>query len=150
MLTGVKTPRYFSGRWFASLPVNSGHDADVPSGTMLAAIRVERPSGRSLALDRSLTREGTESMSGKIPCPFVYANGKRCTGEVVRVEAYKADITWGPGDDGKWRPAIGQPRSHYHLFCSEKDNHAGYARQDDGRMKFYFDQLPADLRAAML
>ena len=85
----------------------------------------------------------------EIPCPFVYANGKRCSGHVTRVEAYKADVTWLQSDDGMWRPEIGAPRSHYHLFCSEKENHAGYAKQDDSRMKFYFDQLPAELRMAM-
>ncbi len=63
----------------------------------------------------------------QIPCPFVYAKGKKCTGHVVRVEAYKADISWNYRD-GAWRFAVGGPRSHYHLFCSEKDNHAGVRR----------------------
>jgi hypothetical protein len=27
-------------------------------------------------------------------CPFVYASGKRCTGHITRVEAYKADLSW--------------------------------------------------------
>ena len=54
-------------------------------------------------------------MDTAIPCPFVYANGKRCTGHVVRVEAYKADINWAPDKaTGEWRQSTGQPRSHYH------------------------------------
>src|SRR5262249_28061437 len=32
--------------------------------------------------------------------------------------------------------------SHFHLFCSEKGNHAGYPARDSDKMKFYFDQLP--------
>jgi hypothetical protein len=86
-----------------------------------------------------------------IPCPFVYANGKRCTGHVVRVEAYKADISWGLNTEtGEWEgPHVGQPRSHYHLFCSEKENHAGYARPDSERMKFYLNQLPEELLKVM-
>jgi hypothetical protein len=88
-------------------------------------------------------------MSTPIPCPFVYASGKRCPGHVVRVEAYKADVAWTPRDGGKWQLEIGQPRSHCHLFCSEKGNHAGYAKQGNGRMKFFWDQLADALRAEM-
>jgi hypothetical protein len=84
----------------------------------------------------------------KIPCPFVYANGKKCSGHVERVEAYKADLTWASGADGRWALRTGQPRSHYHLFCSEKGNHSGSFSSDDGRMKFFWDQLPEALRNA--
>ena len=85
--------------------------------------------------------------SAPIPCPFVYANGKRCTGHIVRVEAYKADLSWGLRDDGRWGFSFGPPRSHYHLFCSEKGNHAGMKREDDSGMKFYYDQLPDEVQA---
>ncbi len=87
--------------------------------------------------------------STKIPCPFVYANGKSCTGHVVRIEAYKCDIEWTPDTEGRSRAMIKQPRSHYHLFCSEKDNHAGYGHPDDNRMKFYLGDLPPALLNAM-
>ncbi len=40
-----------------------------------------------------------------------------------------------------------QPRSHYHLFCSERGNHAGYKKTDDERMKFSYDRLPDEVRA---
>ena len=30
--------------------------------------------------------------------------------------------------------------------CSEKGNHAGYARPDSERMKFYWDKLPEELK----
>lgn len=83
-----------------------------------------------------------------IPCPFVYSRGKRrCTGHIVKVDAYKADLEWAPRKEGTWR--IGwEPRSHYHLFCSEKGNHAGAVRED--AVKLYWDGLPEQLRNAML
>jgi len=84
--------------------------------------------------------------AGEIPCPFVYANGKKCTGHVVRVEAYKADIHW-VAENGVWHFWVGQPQSHYHVFCSEKSNHAGIGRED--RLKFYFDKLPEQLQAVV-
>jgi hypothetical protein len=84
----------------------------------------------------------------KIPCPFVYANGKKCTEHVARIEAYKADIMWPPNEDGTWKCSIGEPRSHYHVFCSEKNNHAGYGRED--ALKFYYSDLPKELQAALL
>jgi hypothetical protein len=81
-------------------------------------------------------------MAREVPCPFVYANGRKCPGHVERVEAYKADVTWTPDQDGKWRPSVSEPRSHYHLFCSEKGNHAGSTRDDHPSMKRYLNQLP--------
>jgi hypothetical protein len=46
-----------------------------------------------------------------LPCPFVYATGKRCNGRIVRVEAYKADIEWWENDEGEWFFAW-RPGSH--------------------------------------
>jgi hypothetical protein len=90
-----------------------------------------------------------EMMMDQIPCPFVYANGKRCAGHITKVEAYKADLSWDLQADGTWKFEWGPPRSHYHVFCSAKGNHAGYERQDDPRMKFYVDKLPDGLWEAM-
>jgi hypothetical protein len=78
------------------------------------------------------------------PCPFVYAKGKKCTGHIWRIEAFKVDISWSRADDGKWSFAVGEPRPHYHLYCSEKGNHAGYGRED--AMKRYYQDLPPTLR----
>jgi hypothetical protein len=80
----------------------------------------------------------------KFACPFTYASGKRCKGHIVRVEAYKADISWTEGENGKWSFDWSRPRSHFHIFCSEKDNHAGL-RGDSEQMKFYLDKLPDGL-----
>lgn len=74
-----------------------------------------------------------------IPCPFVYARGRKCTGHINKIEAYKADIAWERRDDGSWSFSF-EPRSHYHLFCSEKGNHAGYLKDD--ALKFYPGDLP--------
>ena len=81
-----------------------------------------------------------------IPCPFVYANGTECTGRVIGVEAYRADIEWRERGEGEWSFAW-RTRSHYRLFCSERGNHAGYKRTDDDRLKFSDKDLPDDVRA---
>lgn len=91
----------------------------------------------------------TNDDTTRIPCPFVYANGRACSGYIERVEAYKADLSWTEDADGGWRLSWGKPRSHYHLFCSEKGNHAGYKRQDDPRMKVHFRQLPPKLQEVL-
>jgi hypothetical protein len=83
----------------------------------------------------------------KLQWPFVYAKGKRCSGHVALAEAYKADLAWNPQPDGSWAISIGQPRSHYHVFCSEKGNHAGFGREH--ALKFFWDQLPLEIRAAI-
>jgi hypothetical protein len=64
---------------------------------------------------------------------------------VVRVEAYKADITWSAEPDGRWLFEF-RPRSHYHVVCSEKGNHAGLGRPDAAQLKFWFDTLPEEIR----
>lgn len=79
------------------------------------------------------------------PCPFVYSTGKQCTGHIVRVEAYKADITWESVKDGGWQFYF-SPRSHYHLFCSEKGSHSGSFRPDNPQMKFHWRELPDEIR----
>ena len=80
----------------------------------------------------------------KIPCPYTYAKGKHCTGHIVRIEAFGADLEWALGKDGKWLFNAGRPRSHYHLYCSEKDNHAGQGRPD--ALKFFYSDLPAEIQ----
>ena len=85
-----------------------------------------------------------------IPCPFKYASGRACKGHIVEVRAFKADLTWNPGKDGRWRLSVGQPRSHYHLYCSEKGGHASSNHPDDSRMKFYGNELPKTLLQAII
>ena len=83
-------------------------------------------------------------MADPIPCPFVYSTGKRCTGHVAKVEAYKADLEWSFDTGNGWTFSAGEPRSHYHVFCSEKGNHAGVMRED--ALKLYYSQLPDALK----
>ena len=33
------------------------------------------------------------------------------------------------------------------MFCSERDSHAGYKQHDDERMKFFYRDLPDEVRA---
>ena len=81
-----------------------------------------------------------------VPCPYRYKNGKSCTGSIVRVEAYKADVWWVLDQQtGAWSFSVGEPRSHFHLFCSERGNHASKGRPD--ALKYYYRDLPAELRA---
>jgi hypothetical protein len=84
-----------------------------------------------------------------LPCPFIYANGKRCTGTITRIEAYKAEIIWERREDRRWVFGFA-PRSHYHLFCSEKGNHAGSRRTDNPQMKFHWRQLPEEVRGILM
>jgi hypothetical protein len=87
--------------------------------------------------------KGIEKMNQ--PCPYVDAKGK-CKGHIVRIEAFKADLAWHHSDDGKWTFSVGEPRTHYHLYCSEKGNHAGFNKPDSEKMKFYYRDLPPTLQ----
>jgi hypothetical protein len=70
-----------------------------------------------------------------IPCPFVYANRRRCTGVVRRARAY------GPLDRNGY--VRREKVRKYRLWCSEKDDHAGILSSPDAkaRMEFYPDEL---------
>ena len=67
--------------------------------------------------------------TSEIPCPFVYASGKKCTGMIMQARGY--------GPPGKIKK--------YRLWCSEGYDHAGAVSswQAKERMEFYPDQLPA-------
>ncbi|MFQ5566467.1 MAG: ureidoglycolate lyase, partial [Paracoccaceae bacterium] len=67
-------------------------------------------------------------------CPFVYANGKRCPGEIHRIKAY--------GGRGRY----GEARK-YRIWCSLKGDHSGILGSYEGkqRMEFYPDELPDEL-----
>ncbi len=67
-------------------------------------------------------------------CPFVYANGDRCPGEIHRIRAY----------GGRGRP---RDVRKYRIWCSLKGDHAGVLSSFEAkqRMEFYPDELPADL-----
>jgi hypothetical protein len=108
------------------IPRVSGHSADTTRQTMMTDDQIEVE-----------------------PCPYVYAKGRKCKGHIVRIEAFKADLAWHRADDGKWSLAVGEPRSHYHLYCSEMGNHAGYGRPDSEAMKLYYQNLPPTLQKAI-
>ena len=71
-----------------------------------------------------------------IPCPFVYASGRKCCGMVRQARAYGPTM-------GKRHVDRDDVRK-YRLWCSHKDDHAGAVAGTAGklRMEFYPDQLP--------
>jgi len=72
-------------------------------------------------------------------CPFVYANGRRCTGTVYKARAYGA----------KRRDGEVESFRKVRVWCTEKDDHAGAGKdfQAKERMEFYPDKLPDELNA---
>src|SRR3954465_11204730 len=82
---------------------------------------------------------------GKIPCPIVYATGEACGGYIDRVAIFKADVEWTKGPNDAWL-VDWSPRFHYHLFWSERGNHAGVKKYDDNRMKFFYRDLPEEVK----
>lgn len=84
-----------------------------------------------------------------IPCPFVYATGRACEGHIVRMEAYKAEAVWEQGEDGRWGFDIASPM-RYHLFCSQKGNHAGFDRPAPPSMKYWAKELPEELQKMLI
>ncbi len=78
-----------------------------------------------------------------IPCPYTYANGRHCKGHITAIETYGADVGWDEKPDGTWELGW-RPGSHFHLFCSEKGNHAGTVKAD--ALKAWLPQLPLEAR----
>jgi hypothetical protein len=74
---------------------------------------------------------------GTLPCPFVYANGKACTGHVRSYRLY----------GGR---SVAYARK-VRLWCSEKDNHAGILATFEAkeRMEFYPGHLREDIYQAI-
>ena len=70
-------------------------------------------------------------------CPFVYANGRRCSGKVRDLRFY-GNLRRGPSGVKKIR-----------MWCTEKGNHAGTVSSWIGkeRMEFYPDLVPEDLQS---
>lgn len=74
----------------------------------------------------------------ELDCPFVYANGKRCKGKIVRVKVWHCTVEWDVVDD----EVIIDPGTHVHLYCSEKGDHAGWARKPKWPMRSWAHELP--------
>ena len=68
-------------------------------------------------------------------CPFVYANGHRCTGEVYRARAY--------GKHDRFHRVAVQDIRKFRLWCSEKEDHGGAVPSITAkeRMEYYSDDL---------
>jgi hypothetical protein len=68
-------------------------------------------------------------------CPFVYANGRRCTGKITRARAYGRHDRGGCVEEHNIRKI--------RLWCSLKGDHVGAVSSFVGkeRMEFYPDEL---------
>jgi hypothetical protein len=84
-------------------------------------------------------------MAEPVPCPFLYANGKRCKGTVVRVEQYRVTVGWSYDEDGAWTLDWGEDGrgTHFHLFCNAVSEH-------NPPVKLWPREMPAALRTAIL
>lgn len=73
----------------------------------------------------------------KLPCPFVYSNGRKCCGYISHARLYGGRVV--------------HRAAKVRLWCSEKDDHAGAVSSWAGkdRMEFYPDKLPAAVWAAL-
>jgi len=74
-------------------------------------------------------------------CPFIYKSGKRCDGYVCEVKIIKAKIYLKLDPEGNVIDADIDTPYHIHVYCSKKENHAGWRRHDDERMKFWDNGL---------
>jgi hypothetical protein len=73
--------------------------------------------------------------SQTIACPFVYANGHRCCGEIYKARAY--------GPTRRSHYVDRDDVRKYRLWCSAKDDHAGAVSGGGSkeRMEFYPKEL---------
>ncbi len=80
--------------------------------------------------------QGYEEGQGQ--CPFVYANGKRCTGEVIRIRAY-----------GSWDSGSGKLQyvKSYYVMCTPPSDRGCMCSRGAANdpMEFYPGQVPGDL-----
>jgi hypothetical protein len=67
-------------------------------------------------------------------CPFVYADGRKCAGEIYRARAYGR---------GSYGVVEAEDVRKIRLWCSEKNDHEGAVSSFAGklRMEFYPDEL---------
>lgn len=112
---------------------------------MAEAERLDRHHGPDRAGEVAASVGGFAVMQGRarIPCPFVDADGRCCSGQIERIEAFRADLLW--ADDGNSRRRFGfRPRSFDHLFGSENGNRASFRRQDPRTVMCWLDHLPEE------
>ena len=85
----------------------------------------------------SLRKGWIEMSKVELSCPFVYSNGKKCTGHVVSWKIYGGDTF--------------ATARKVRLWCSEKDDRAGAISSWVGkeRMEFYPDRLPKPIFEAV-
>jgi hypothetical protein len=85
--------------------------------------------------------ENEGKFGSEIQCPFVYATGKRCEGEVVRIERYHVTAVWEPPT---WQVGVHDVGTHFHVFCSLKGDHTG--TRGRSRLRYLGTELPKELQ----
>lgn len=74
-----------------------------------------------------------------VRCPFRYASGKQCEGEIVGARAY--------GRSDRYGFVRRENVRKIRLWCSVRSDHAGIDRSLEAkeRMEFYPDELPDEI-----
>jgi hypothetical protein len=67
----------------------------------------------------------SETTHDPLPVPVPVSRGSTVSGSHLKSEALNADLSWVLGENGEWTFNHSQPRSQYHLYCSERSDHAG-------------------------
>lgn len=97
-----------------------------------------RYGGRLTALVRTTQQPDLDLSEGSRPtkCPFVYSDGRQCSGEIWQAQAY------GPR---RFDVIAEQDVRKIRLWCSEKGDHVGAVKHSGlaqkERMEFYLDDL---------
>jgi hypothetical protein len=94
----------------------------------------------SRGLDATGPRRHEHSPPPRIPCPFVYADGRFCQGHIVRIETYKADLVWEMDETGRWRFDLRRGCVSTSSAREGQTTRASSARTD--AMKDWLDRLP--------
>jgi hypothetical protein len=96
-------------------------------------------------MKENMTGELKDNTTPFMPCPFVYANGKKCGGYIKQVEFIKCGVVFTLNQNGDIiSVGVETPRYHVHLYCSEKEGHGGI-RGHSEQMKVWYDDLPKEL-----
>jgi len=79
-------------------------------------------------------------------CPFTYSNGRKCKGYIRKIKLIKVNLEIELSEDGKITDIFCIPSDyHVHLYCSQKGNHAGFARRDSEQMKCWWNPSLTEL-----
>jgi hypothetical protein len=96
-------------------------------------LKAPDPIRRHAGTEERQSREPSQD-SAPMRCPFIYANGRQCDGEITEARAY------GPRDHGD--VAVAEIRK-IRLWCCKRYDHVGAASSRESKERMEFD--PSDL-----